>query len=167
MESWLSQWQKLRTRGEIKRAAKEIDANQKLRLILITALEKNNRPFSPEWSSKKLLRCFLEREGDAQKKSNPIHRNEVFECVHCKREVPYYQSKIRDHCPFCLRSVHVDKTPGDRAADCGALLEPVSFFIEGADIYIEYQCGKCDHQYRIRSHPEDEIPFSLDVEDLP
>ncbi len=32
----------------------------------------------------------------------------------------------RNHCPSCLWSRHLDDTPGDRAADCGAAMEPVA-----------------------------------------
>ena len=31
----------------------------------------------------------------------------------------------RNHCPNCLASLHVDEAPGDRAADCGGIMEPV------------------------------------------
>jgi hypothetical protein len=32
----------------------------------------------------------------------------------------------RNHCPCCLWSLHVDDAPGDRAAGCGAAMEPVA-----------------------------------------
>ena len=31
----------------------------------------------------------------------------------------------RDHCPFCLCSLHLDVNPGDRASDCGGIMEPL------------------------------------------
>jgi len=167
MEGWLSQWQKLKSRGEIKRAAKEIEKNPELRKILLVALEEEELSFSTTWSAKKLLRVFLDRADDAQKRTNPIHRNEPFSCLYCQQEVPYCSAKIRDHCPFCLRSVHVDVTPGDRAANCGGILAPKSFFLTGADLYIEYTCTECEYLYRIRAHPEDQIPHSLSVKDIP
>ena len=34
-------------------------------------------------------------------------------------------SDHRNHCPNCLASLHVDDEPGDRAADCGGVMEPV------------------------------------------
>ena len=33
-------------------------------------------------------------------------------------------SDHRNHCPNCLCSLHVDEEPGDRAADCGGIMEP-------------------------------------------
>ncbi len=134
---------------------------------MLTALQEKDLPFSPSWSAKKLLRVLLDRTEEAQKRSNPIHRNEKFDCLYCQKEVPYCSTKIRDHCPFCLRSLHVDITPGDRAADCGGILEPSSFFLTGGILYIEYVCVQCQYEYRIRAHPEDQIPHSLSVKDLP
>ena len=81
MEVWLSQWQNLKSRGEIKRAAKEIEQNPRLRTILLTALQEKGLPFSPSWPAKKLLRALLDRTEQAQKRSNPIHRNEKFDCL--------------------------------------------------------------------------------------
>ena len=35
-------------------------------------------------------------------------------------------SDHRNHCPNCLSSLHVDIEPGDRASDCGGIMEPVA-----------------------------------------
>ena len=48
-----------------------------------------------------------------------------FICRNCGREVPPLGYSSRNHCPFCLCSLHVDVLPGDRAADCGGILDPV------------------------------------------
>ena len=32
----------------------------------------------------------------------------------------------RNHCPNCLSSLHLDIEPGDRAADCGGVMDPVA-----------------------------------------
>lgn len=34
--------------------------------------------------------------------------NESFICVNCKKYVPEAQKTCRNHCPFCLTSMHVD-----------------------------------------------------------
>ena len=53
--------------------------------------------------------------------------NQGFTCAHCGREVaPLRSGTVRNHCPFCLWSVHVDVDPGDRASDCGGPLEPIA-----------------------------------------
>ncbi len=49
---------------------------------------------------------------------------EVFKCKHCRRFVcpPYSGGRHRNHCPFCLFSLHVDdKKPGDRMSTCGRM----------------------------------------------
>lgn len=42
--------------------------------------------------------------------------NTAFVCQNCKREVlPIQNGSYRNHCPFCLFSLHVDgEVPGDR-----------------------------------------------------
>ena len=39
---------------------------------------------------------------------------------------PLSSGGYRNHCPVCLHSLHVDVNPGDRAADCGGVMEPVA-----------------------------------------
>lgn len=52
--------------------------------------------------------------------------NEGFTCAHCGLAVqPLANGSVRNHCPACLHSLHVDVFPGDRASDCHGLLEPV------------------------------------------
>ena len=53
---------------------------------------------------------------------------EAFTCRCCGRLVTPdgAASAHRNHCPNCLTSLHVDVEPGDRAADCGGLMEPVA-----------------------------------------
>ncbi len=52
----------------------------------------------------------------------------------------------RNHCPNCLASMHVDEEPGDRAADCGGMMEPVAAWVrknkEWAIIHRCKWCGK-------------------------
>lgn len=54
--------------------------------------------------------------------------NESFTCKVCGRlVVPNGAgSDHRNHCPYCLTSMHLDIEPGDREADCGGAMEPVS-----------------------------------------
>ena len=54
--------------------------------------------------------------------------NETFVCKVCgKTVVPTGAgSDHRNHCPYCLSSQHLDNEPGDRAADCGGVMKPIS-----------------------------------------
>lgn len=70
--------------------------------------------------------------------------NDSFACVHCGKVTPKASSTCRDHCPFCLYSLHVDVNPGDRAAECGGLLKPVAYSQRpGKGFMIHYVCEKC------------------------
>ena len=55
------------------------------------------------------------------------HRcNDTFSCRVCDRLVfpTPTGGDHRNHCPNCLSSLHVDQEPGDRAADCGGIMDP-------------------------------------------
>ena len=70
--------------------------------------------------------------------------NESFDCQNCGRTVPLAETTCRDHCPVCLWSLHVDINPGDRAADCGGLLRPISYSANKKKGWmIHYRCEKC------------------------
>lgn len=160
-------WRSLRSRGDIKRAGKVIDGNPELRNQLIDQLNGEGWEVTNEMSGKKLLRMLLDRSQDAQIRKNPIHLNESFECMFCGQEIPLPKTGIRDHCPLCLRSRHVDIVPGDRAATCRGRMEPVLFDLVGGVVWIEYRCSDCPHTYRVRAHNEDRLPHSLSVSDIP
>ena len=50
----------------------------------------------------------------------------------------------RNHCPNCLHSVHLDVEPGDRAADCGGLMEPIAVWSRpGGDWALIHRCRGC------------------------
>lgn len=167
MKEWLLQWQSLRTRGEIKRAGKAVDASLDQKKALLGYLQAQGHEVDATTSGKKLLRMLLDRSQDAQVRKNPIHLNETFECIYCHEQIALPIEGIRDHCPLCLRGRHVDIVPGDRAANCRARLEPTRFELVGGIVWIEYSCQACVHTYRVRAHSEDVIPHSLSIADLP
>ena len=52
--------------------------------------------------------------------------NTGFNCQNCAAAVlPITSGSYRNHCPYCLHSLHVDDTPGDRQSSCGAVMAPV------------------------------------------
>jgi len=163
----LEEWRTLRTRGDIKRAGKSLDGDLELRTRLIAHLTEEGWDVDEYMTGKKLLRMLLDRSQDAQIRKNPIHLNETFACIFCNTEIPLPKSGIRDHCPHCLRSRHVDIVPGDRAATCRGRMEPTQFDLVGGVVWIEYHCSACPHTYRVRAHAEDRLPHSLSVGDLP
>ena len=79
-----AEWNALRTRGEIKRSGKAIDATPEQKIALVEYLTGLGHDVSLQDSGKKLLRVLLDRSKDAQIRKNPIHRNESFECRFCQ-----------------------------------------------------------------------------------
>jgi DNA-directed RNA polymerase subunit RPC12/RpoP len=64
--------------------------------------------------------------------------------VHCGAVVEAHGRTARDHCPRCLHGLHVDVVPGDRASDCGGLLQPVGAEQAGGGAWkIRYRCRIC------------------------
>ena len=78
-----------------------------------------------------------------------------FICAHCGREVLPLGYTSRNHCPFCLHSLHVDFNPGDRANDCRGLLEPIKVEPDPKRGYvIIHRCVRCGAVVRNRAAHE-------------
>lgn len=80
-------------------------------------------------------------------------RIENFICEHCGAEV--HGNGYTNHCPNCLWSKHVDVNPGDRAADCGGLMEPVGVELKNGEYILLQKCKKCGHLRKNKVSPED------------
>lgn len=80
-------------------------------------------------------------------------RIEDFICEHCGAEV--HGNGYTNHCPNCLWSKHVDVNPGDRAADCGGLMEPVDVELKNGEYILLQKCKKCGHLRKNKVSPED------------
>ena len=156
----------VRTRGDIKGFAEAVERDDPLRAELVAFVTARGVEVEPEMSVKRLVRAALGRSADAQVRKNPIHRDEAFTCAHCCAAVPPGGAPVRDHCPRCLRGLHVDVIPGDRAAGCGGVLDPVGFE-RRPEVVIQYRCRRCIHTFQVRAHPDDKVPPSLDPRELP
>lgn len=69
-----------------------------------------------------------------------------FRCRHCSLDVPLDApgTAHRNHCPTCLWSRHLDRTPGDRAADCGSAMEPIAVTVRGdGEWVLVHRCAGC------------------------
>jgi hypothetical protein len=69
-----------------------------------------------------------------------------FTCKKCGRSVVPAGAGTdhRNHCPNCLTSLHLDVEPGDRAADCGGLMEPIAVWIRGRGEWaVIHRCARC------------------------
>ena len=69
-----------------------------------------------------------------------------FLCKHCKREVSAesYGTRQRNHCPYCLWSLHLDESPGDRQSACRSLMEPIGVWVKrDGEWAIIHRCCAC------------------------
>ena len=80
---------------------------------------------------------------------------ENFTCAHCGAMV--FGNGYTNHCPKCLWSRHVDNNPGDRAADCGGMMKPISASPDGNGFVITHKCEKCGKTINQHSSDNDDI----------
>ena len=69
-----------------------------------------------------------------------------FRCLHCSRPVPSNAPGTghRNHCPYCLWSLHLDVDPGDRASDCFGQMEPVAIWVKrNGEWALLHRCQRC------------------------
>lgn len=79
-----------------------------------------------------------------QSRSNPCL--EPFICKNCGRAVlpDHAGTAHRNHCPSCLCSLHLDVIPGDRAAGCGGLMDPIAVWVrKGGEWAVIHRCRRC------------------------
>lgn len=74
--------------------------------------------------------------------------DEEFECINCGKLVSKLEYSARDHCPYCLYSIHIDINPGDRANDCKGLLKPIDIEKFKDTYKIIYKCEKCNELHK-------------------
>ena len=72
--------------------------------------------------------------------------DETFTCKVCGRLVVPggAGSDHRNHGPNCLSSQHLDNEPGDRAAECGGVMEPIAVWVrKNGEWAIIHRCRIC------------------------
>lgn len=81
-----------------------------------------------------------------------------FICLNCGKEVLPLGYTSRNHCPFCLYSIHIDENPGDRASTCLGILEPISAYPDAKKGYIiVHKCKKCGEIRRNKAAHEAKV----------
>ncbi len=79
-----------------------------------------------------------------------------FICVNCKKQVLPLKYTSRDHCPFCLCSIHIDINPGDRLNTCLGLLVPTDLeFNQNKGYVLKYKCQKCGKVHSNKTAEDD------------
>jgi hypothetical protein len=85
---------------------------------------------------------YIRDTGDTERRQG----NRQFVCRYCGRIVDMNASgtRHRNHCPGCLRSVHVDEEKGDRSADCGGIMEPIAVAVrQNGEWVLIHRCTVC------------------------
>ena len=88
-------------------------------------------------------------------------RFEDFICQNCGAEVK--GNGYTDHCPICLWGKHVDLNPGDRASNCGGMMEPMQVYKKGSVYVIAYICQKCGHEFRVKAAENDNFEALIEL----
>lgn len=76
----------------------------------------------------------------------PATAIESFLCAHCGTTVltEALGTRQRNHCPRCLRSIHVDITVGDRRSLCQGIMDPISLWVrQGEEVALLHRCRRC------------------------
>lgn len=71
----------------------------------------------------------------------------------------------RNHCPHCLYSKHIDINPGDRASECGGMLEPIGVDYSAKKGWvIVSRCQRCGELKRNKAALDDpQLPDDYDT----
>lgn len=86
-----------------------------------------------------------------------------FRCVNCKRMIsaPGFGTEQRNHCPFCLFSLHVDTSPGDRKSECGSKMEPIAIWVKKLEWILLHRCMGCGVIHSNRIAPDDNESYLI------
>ncbi len=80
---------------------------------------------------------------------------EFFICERCGNEVE--GRGYTNHCTQCFTSKHVDVDPGDRAADCGGLMNVKDIYLHEGHWVIQHKCEVCGHVRNNKVQAEDNM----------
>ncbi len=94
-----------------------------------------------------------------------------FICKACGRQVTPEGAgtRHRNHCPHCLCSVHLDDEPGDRAAFCEGVMEPIGVWVrKNGEWAIIHRCRRCGalHSNRVAADDNPTLLISIAVKPL-
>ncbi|PIU02322.1 hypothetical protein COT66_00860 [Candidatus Shapirobacteria bacterium CG09_land_8_20_14_0_10_49_15] len=96
------------------------------------------------------------------KRKHFIRKQENFVCDVCGTQVT--GTGYTNHCPNCLWSKHLDEqVPGDRAAACHGLMEPIGVELQKNQYYIVHRCQSCHKITRTRTNSQDSFEKLLKI----
>lgn len=91
--------------------------------------------------------------------------NADFNCINCNANVKAIEKgTIRNHCPLCLFSLHLDIMPGDRLSDCHGVLTPVDATNNSKKGWqIVHKCSKCGHEGKNKLADDDNMDAVFEI----
>lgn len=90
--------------------------------------------------------------------------DEEFICQNCNKKVNKLGYTSRNHCPYCLHSIHIDNIPGDRSNSCLGLMIPIQVEENKKKGYvIVFKCTKCGEIKRNKSAEDDNFEKLLEI----
>ena len=92
---------------------------------------------------------------------NFLRTIEDFVCDNCGHAVT--GSGYTNHCPACLWSKHVDVRPGDRAEQCGGLMEPLAVAGKSREYRLLHHSLKCGLEKWNRAAKADDFEALLQI----
>ncbi|MBQ9791285.1 MAG: RNHCP domain-containing protein [Clostridia bacterium] len=93
-----------------------------------------------------------------------IKNDNGFICKNCGKDVPPLKYTSRNHCPYCLHSIHIDNIPGDRANTCLGIMEPIDVEPSSKKGYIiTFRCKKCKEVKRNKMADDDDYDKLLSI----
>jgi DNA-directed RNA polymerase subunit RPC12/RpoP len=92
-----------------------------------------------------------------------------FICQNCQREVSQKApgTKNRNHCPYCLYSLHLDREIGDRKSACQGLMQPIAkIYKEDGEEVLVHKCLKCGTVRKNRVAGDDSFELMAQLKEI-
>lgn len=96
-----------------------------------------------------------------------IENNQSFTCIKCGKEVDKHPSSSRNHCPYCLTSLHVDIQPGDRKNTCQGIMDAIGLETKEGKTQIVYRCQTCHKIAKNIVAPDDNQELLIEISTKP
>ena len=91
------------------------------------------------------------------------NNDDSFICINCGKKVEKLGYTSRDHCNYCLHSLHVDINPGDRLNTCHGLLIPIDIEKYRDTYKIIYECNKCHMKHKNIMANDDNLDLIIEL----
>lgn len=93
-----------------------------------------------------------------------VKNDSGFTCSNCGKKVLPLGFTSRNHCPYCLCSLHVDVLPGDRQNSCKGLMVPVAIELNSKKgKVIVHECTICHERKKNVCAPDDNEKKILEI----